>query len=158
MFNGIICLGSDEVNMKSTAILDLMVRDHGRLIVLLNEVEKNIIKEAEKAIKAFDSFEWALEKHIFTEEKAIFTAYQPDNVTTGFKMLPNLVKEHNEILNQLRVMRRDVLSGRTSDFRGFKELLLKHKGFEEEELYPKIDQELSNKDKQGIINRIQEIV
>ena len=55
-------------------------------------------------------------------------------------------------------MRRDVLTGHTSDFRGFKELLLKHKGFEEEELYPKIDQELTEKDKQRIINRIQEIV
>jgi hemerythrin-like domain-containing protein len=144
--------------MKSTAILDLMVRDHGRLIALLNKVEKSLDQEAEIAIKAFDSFEWALEKHIFTEEKAIFTSYQPDNVNTGFQMLPNLVKEHNELLNRLRVLRRDVLSGRTGDFRGFIELLLSHKEFEEDELYPKIDQELTEKDKQGIINRIQEIV
>ena len=143
--------------MKSTAILDLMIRDHGRLIALLNKVEKSLNQDAEIVIKAFDSFEWALEKHIFTEEKAIFTSYQPDNVNTGFQMLPNLVKEHNEILNRLRVMRRDVLSGHSSDFQGFKELLIKHKGFEEEELYPKIDQELSEKDKQNIINRIQEI-
>lgn len=144
--------------MKSTAILDLMIKDHGRLIALLNKVEKTLNQEAEIAIKAFDSFEWALEKHIFTEEKAIFTSYQPDNVNTGFQMLPNLVKEHNEILNRLRVMRREVLSDHTSDFHGFKELLLKHKGFEEEQLYPKIDQELSEQDKQTIINRIQEIV
>ena len=153
-----ICSGSDDVYMKSTAILDLMVRDHGRLIALLNQLEKTLDQEIESVIKAFDSFEWALEKHIFTEEKAIFTSYTPNNVTTGFQMLPNFVKEHNEILNRLRVMRRAVLSGHTSDFRGFKELLLKHKGFEEEELYPRIDQELSEKDKQGIINRIQEMV
>ena len=144
--------------MKSTAILDLMVGDHGRLITLLNQVEKTLNQESESVIKAFDSFEWALEKHIFTEEKAIFTSYNPDNVSKGFKMLPNLVKEHNEILNRLRVIRRTLLSSQTSDFRVFKELLLKHKGFEEEELYPLIDQELSEKDKQGIINRIQEIM
>jgi iron-sulfur cluster repair protein YtfE (RIC family) len=144
--------------MKSTAILDLMIKDHGRLVALLNKVEKCLTQDAETAIKAFDSFEWALEKHIFTEEKAIFTSYHPDNVNTGFQMLPNLVKEHNEILNRLRVMRREVLNGHTSDFHGFKELLLKHKEFEEEQLYPKIDQELSVQDKQAIINRIQEIV
>jgi iron-sulfur cluster repair protein YtfE (RIC family) len=144
--------------MKTTAILDLMIKDHGRLIALLNKIEKSLDLETDISIKAFDSFEWALEKHIFTEEKAIFTSYQPDNISTGFKMLPNLIKEHNEILNRLRVMRRDVLTGHNSDFLGFKELLLKHKLFEEEELYPKIDQELSEKDKKIIIDRIQELV
>jgi hemerythrin-like domain-containing protein len=72
-------------------------------------------------------------------------------------MLPELIKEHNEIINRLRVMRRDVLIGHSSDFTGFKELLLRHKTFEEEELYPKIDQELSEEDKQRIIDRIQEM-
>ncbi len=143
--------------MKAQAILDFMIKDHGRLISLLNKVETNISGDAESAIKAFDAFEWALEKHVFTEEKAIFTSYQPKNVTTGFKMLPELIKEHNEIINRLRVMRRDVLIGHSSDFTGFKELLLRHKTFEEEELYPKIDQELSEEDKQRIINRIQEM-
>jgi hemerythrin-like domain-containing protein len=143
--------------MKAQAILDLMIKDHGRLISLLNKVEKNSSGDSESAIKAFDAFEWALQKHIFTEEKAIFTSYQPKNVTTGFKMLPELIKEHNEIINRLRVMRRDVLIGHSSDFTGFKELLLRHKTFEEEELYPKIDQELSEEDKQRIIDRIQEM-
>lgn len=143
--------------MKAQAILNLMIKDHGRLISLLNKVEKNTSGDSESAIKAFDAFEWALQKHVFTEEKAIFTSYQPKNVTTGFKMLPELIKEHNEIINRLRVMRRDVLIGHSCDFTGFKELLLRHKTFEEEELYPKIDQELSEEDKQRIINRIQEM-
>ncbi|MBU0497206.1 MAG: hemerythrin domain-containing protein [Candidatus Thermoplasmatota archaeon] len=143
--------------MKAQAILDLMIKDHGRLISLLNKVEKSISKDSESAIKAFDAFEWAFEKHVFTEEKAIFTSYQPKNVSIGFKMLPELIKEHNEIINRLRVMRRDALIGHSSDFVGFKELLFRHKTFEEEELYPKMDQELSEADKQRIINRIQEM-
>lgn len=146
--------------MKSTAILDRMVKDHGKIVKLLNDVEKVIDQEQDivSTMKVFDKFDWTLEKHFFTEEKAIFTSYEPENVTTGYAMLPELIKEHNEILNKLRVMRRNIKKRRPFDFYDFKVMLMNHKKFEEKEVYPKLDQELDESEKKVIIERINEIL
>lgn len=146
--------------MKSTAILDIMVRDHGKIVRLLNDVEKALDQGQDKVstMKVFDKFDWKLEKHFFTEEKAIFTSYEPENVTEGYAMLPELIKEHNEILNKLRVMRKDIKRQGVFDFKELKEMLMKHKNFEERKVYPKLDQELDESEKKVIVERINEIL
>ena len=144
--------------MKSTAILELMIRDHARLVKLVKNLEDRLKDDVPIKMKAFDDLEWAVEKHLFTEEKAIFTSYQPVNIIQGYKMVPELIKEHNEILNLLRIMRKDLVNSRQFDFEGFKQKLIDHKTFEEEQLYPKLDQELDASQKNIIISRIQEIV
>ena len=144
--------------MKSTAILELMLKDHSKIVRLLNEVEKVIGQDSITTMKVFDKFEWELEKHIFTEEKAIFTSYAPTNITEGYAMVPELIKEHNEILNKLRLMRKNLIKQRTSDFQGFKEALMDHKNFEEQNLYPKLDQELDESQRKMIVEKISEIV
>ena len=128
--------------MKSTAILDLMMKDHGKIVKLLLDVEKSIGMELISTMKVFDTFEWELEKHIFIEEKAIFTSYKPTNIVEGYKMVPELIQQHNDILNRLRVMRKNLMWQRPIDYDDFKELILAHKTFEEASLYPKLDQEL----------------
>jgi len=143
--------------MNSMSILDPMVKDHGKIIILLNDVEKNIGGDVLSLMNAFDSFEWALEKHIFIEEKAIYTSYNPVNISEGYKMVPELVQEHNELLNRLRVMRFDLLKKHRCDFEGFKCSLLDHKTFEEEQLYPRLDEELTYEQKLVIVSRIKEI-
>ncbi len=144
--------------MKSTTILELMIKDHAKLACHLTQIEKILEKDPKEALQEFDVFEWEFEKHIFTEEKAIFTSYDPDNVIQGYAMVPELIKEHNELMNQIRLMRRDLIKGTSVDFAKFKQAILKHKSFEEEQLYPKLDQELSDSQKKHIINRINQIV
>jgi hemerythrin superfamily protein len=144
--------------MKSTMLFDLMVKDHARIINLLDHVEQAFGSDRLAVINVFDTFEWALEKHIFTEEKAIFTSYAPTNVREGYKMVPELIKEHNDLLNRLRTMRQDIVKGRSSDVSGFKEILASHRRFEEESLYPQLDQELDENQKMRIVSRIQEIL
>lgn len=135
-----------------------MIRDHGKLIKLLRDVEKSIGMELVSTMKVFDTFEWELEKHIFIEEKAIFSSYKPTNIIEGYKMVPELIQQHNEILNKLRVMRKNLLWQRPIDYNEFKERLMVHKTFEETELYPKLDQELDVSQKEEIIKRIREII
>lgn len=146
--------------MKSTEITDQMVKDHGKIIKLLNDFEKVIDQKQDlvSTMRVFDKFDWELEKHFFIEEKAIFTSYEPENVTTGYAMLPELIKEHNEILNNLRVMRRNIKKQRPFDFHSFKVTLMKHKKFEEKEVYPKLDQDLDESEKKVIIQRINEVL
>ncbi len=144
--------------MKSTSILELMIADHGKILKLLNDVEKSIGIELVSLMKVFDTFEWELEKHIFTEEKAIFTSYSPKNIVEGYKMVPELVQQHNDILNRIRVMRKDLMWNKPVKFHEFKELIVAHKTYEEVSLYPKLDQELTTQQKQEIIHKIREIV
>jgi len=144
--------------MKSTVILDLMIKDHGKIVKLLLDVEKSIGMELISTMKVFDTFEWELEKHIFIEEKAIFTSYKPTNIVEGYKMVPELIQQHNDILNRLRVMRKNLMWQRPIDYNDFKELIMAHKTFEEASLYPKLDQELDVSQKEEIMKKIREII
>jgi len=151
-------LGGVPVAMKPTAILDLMVKDHRTIVKLLKEVEKNLDADSKTLTKAFDTLNWNLEKHIFTEEKAIFTSYSPVNVIEGYKMVPELIKQHNVILNKMNLMRTDLMKKKPIDFHAFTELLTEHKTYEENFLYPQLDQELGESQKKVIIERILELV
>ena len=144
--------------MKATLLTELMIKDHGKIVKMLHDVEKSIGMELISTMKVFDTFEWELEKHMFVEEKAIFTSYNPENVATGYRMMPTLIQQHNELYNMLQVMRKDLTWQRPAKFEEFRQFLLSHKTFEEESLYPKLDQELSVKQKEDIIKKIREIL
>ena len=141
------------------SILDLMVKDHCRIEELIDDFEGNTKKDYSSIFESFSKLEWTIEKHIFMEEKAVFTFYNPENVVEGYRMLPELTQQHNVILNKLDLIRKDVRSRRNiKDLYGFKEFLIKHKNFEEKEVYPKLDQNLDEEKKKIIIDRINEII
>jgi hemerythrin-like domain-containing protein len=143
--------------MKSTIISETMIRDHGKLVKLLIDLEKSIIQDKKTMLKAFNNFVWELEKHFFTEEKAIFISYEPKDVTEGYTMVPRLINEHNEIFDRIKIMKKNIKKNKDFDFMGFKGLLKKHKNFEDETVYPLFDQELNESEKKIIVKRINEI-
>jgi hemerythrin superfamily protein len=110
-------------------------------------------------VKSFNKFEWELEKHIFVEEKAIFTSYNPEDVVDGYRMLPELTKQHNVLLNRLENMRKEVRNKKSiRDIYGFKEFLIKHKNFEEKSVYPKLHQSLDETEKKRIVEKISKVI
>jgi hemerythrin-like domain-containing protein len=142
-----------------TSIFKLMSRDHYKIEGLLNKLEEATKEDFESMVKAFNKFEWELEKHIFTEEKAIFTSYNPEDVIEGYKMLPELTKQHNYIINTLNNWRDDIRKKRTlSDVYSFKEFIIKHKDFEEQKVYPQLDEGLNEEQKRIIVTKINEIM
>ena len=52
----------------------------------------------------------------------------------------------------------ELMWNRPVQFHEFKELINAHRAYEEQSLYPKLDQELSDSQKQEIITKIREIV
>jgi hemerythrin-like domain-containing protein len=72
--------------------------------------------------------------------------------------VPELIQQHNDILNRLRVMRKNLMWQRPIDYNEFKELIMAHKTFEEASLYPKLDQELEVSQKEEIMKKIREII
>ena len=144
--------------MNENDILSRMIDDHSIIEKLMDDFEKDIDKDYELLKKSFTKFEWKLEKHIFTEEKVVFTNYNPEDVTEGYRMLPELTKQHNYILNQLSNWRKELVNKKKIEgFYTFKKVLVNHKIFEENEVYPKLDQSLTESDKKLIIDRLNEI-
>jgi hemerythrin superfamily protein len=144
---------------KSINIFEFMVEDHCKIEKLINLIEEKKGEGFDSITKTFNKFEWELEKHIFTEEKAIFTSYNPKNTSEGYKMLPELTKQHNFILNKLNNWRKDIRNKRMiTDIYSFKVFLIKHKNFEEEKVYPMLDKYLTEEDKIQIQSKINEIV
>ena len=145
-------------NLNGNNILTRMIEDHNKIEKLMDDLENNIDKSHELLKKSFTKFEWKLEKHIFAEEKVIFTNYNPVDVSEGYKMLPELTKQHNYILNQLSNWRRDIVkNNKIEGFIKFKKVLVNHKIFEENEVYPQLENSLSDADKKLIIDRLNEI-
>ncbi len=144
--------------MDENNILPRMVEDHSIIEKLMDYLENNVDKDYETIKKSFTKFEWKLEKHIFVEEKVIFTNYNPEDVSEGYRMLPELTKQHNYILNQLSIWRKELVNkGKIDGFYKFKKVLINHRIFEENEVYPKLDQSLTDYDKKMIISRLNEI-
>ena len=140
-------------------ILPKMVKDHCKIEGFLDEFEENSKKGYNAMKKSFNRFEWKLEKHIFVEERAVFTEYLPKEESEGYKMLPVVTKHHDFILNKLNKLRNDVQNRRNiTDVSELKEFLIKHWEYEEMELYPKIDETLDEGQKKHIIDRIEQIV
>ena len=127
--------------VKKFEILPLMIRDHCKIENLL------------------DKLEWNLEKHVFLEEKVVFTSYSPSDVTEGYKMLPKLTEQHNYILNTLENWRNEIRHKRIiKDVYKLKEFLVKHKEFEENEFYPKLEENLDIDEKMKMYDRIAEFI
>jgi len=144
---------------ESISILELMIKDHRKIEELIGDLEEKTKENFDSMKKSFNKFEWELEKHIFTEEKAIFTSYNPEDVTEGYKMLPELTKQHNYIINTLNNCREDIRKRRKiRDVYSFKEFIIKHKSYEEEKVYPKLDESLPEDEKRRIVAKINEIV
>ena len=140
-------------------ILPRMIKDHCRIEDILNELEEDQKRDFNTMKKTFYRFEWELEKHIFTEEKAVFTEYSPKDISEGYEMLPTITQHHNFILNKLENWRKDVRSHRTiQDISKLQSFLVKHREYEEQELYPKLDEVLDDEQKKHILDRIAQII
>ena len=144
--------------MKSNAILDLMVKDHNRLMKYLKDVKNNLKSDFEVLLKLFNTFEWNLEKHFFVEERAIFTAYNPDYIDDSYQFFTDLSKQHTTILEKVESLRKRLRMGKSIDLSDLEDILLKHKTFEEKNVYPVLDLEINEGEKRYMIERINDIL
>jgi rubredoxin/hemerythrin superfamily protein len=143
--------------MKKETILEVMIKDHEKINDLLDSFEKCLNQDKLTLEKVFDAFFWELEKHLFTEEKVIFTLYEPEEQVEFHNIIPQLMKEHEKILNELNKLKRSIKLNKECESKQFMDLFLKHKNFEEESFYPKLDQTLDETTKEFIIARINEV-
>ncbi len=143
--------------MKSTAILDLMVKDHHRILEYLKDVENNLGRDFGFISNSFNTFQWNLEKHFFVEERAIFLTYIPEDAAQEYDFFSDLMDQHTELLEKINTLRKKLQRREPFDLNEMKTFLVKHKTFEERNIYPLLDQKLDESEKDFIIDRIRDI-
>jgi hypothetical protein len=133
----------------------LMLNEHKKIQNILNSFEKE--NNLEKKSQLCDKFKWAIQKHLFVEEKAIFSFSQDiagKIVSDVFK----LMEEHGEILNLITDIEDELYDHQSPKISKLKDLMKLHEKFEEETFYPKLDQMLNNQQKTELIERIKEVI
>ena len=140
---------------ENNSFTKLMVKHHRRIEDLLVLFKESTGENFELMSESFDKFKWELEKHIFTEEKAIFKFCdcKDENIST---ILSDLIKEHDVVLEMLNTLLNDLAIKDKFDVSQPERLLKKHKSFEDSFLYPKLDASLDNSQKSFIIKKINE--
>jgi len=137
--------------MKNESNLShILGKEHQKIGGMLEQLSSQQLPPSEQK-NLFEQFKWAVEKHLFLEEKAIFTTI--DNNTYSH-FVPRLLSEHNLLLNLLQKMEQQLSQSDTINFSSFSDLLKKHESFEELTFYPHLEQELNSSQKRLLMEKI----
>jgi hemerythrin superfamily protein len=137
-------------------ILNLMVAQHAFLesifFIFQNEMKNN----SEKAKDSLSEFVWESKKHFFVEEEVIFNfmAWKEPKI---LETINQLKIEHSIMIDKLEKMEQYLSAVSTTEIENFYKLLTGHGDIEEKNLYPKLDESLSNSQKLQIIKRATQI-
>jgi hypothetical protein len=138
-------------------IKEIMLAEHGRLNLLLDNFERALVKDSLKAQEKLDILRWNLEKHFFLEERAVFLAYISKTENEKSEV-DRLIKEHVSILELVRDMEKDFSYNRKINFSELRDKLVLHSGFEDKVFYPKLETELNEEQKQDLILKSQKLI
>lgn len=143
--------------MKHNIISEVMKKEHEFIDEIIIDIEKNI-NEAKKVKRIFQKFKWNLEKHFFIEEKVIFTVYSKNLGDDTSSDIETLLKEHKDIFWLIGKAESLINRNEKPDLSELKKILHAHANFEDEVFYPKLDEEMTDEQKDLIIKRAKEVV
>jgi len=136
-------------------IPEIMLEEHARLQAMLREFEE--LAGTEGAKEKFNVFKWNLDKHFFVEEKAVFHAYLSRTREDDFDIV-RVIEEHNEMQSLVKALEEEIEEEKEVNLSALKEILARHEKFEDGTLYPRIEEELDEEQKERIKKRAEEII
>jgi len=142
------------------SIPKVMLEDHDKINNLFEEFLEQVEKGLEDhgtVMKKFFNFKWNLEKHFFVEEKVIFSVYSYSDEEESDAIL-GLVNEHKNMLWLVNRIEIDLEDKNIPKTMNLAEILKNHAQFENEILYPKLEEVLDKNEKQIILDRIRDVV
>jgi iron-sulfur cluster repair protein YtfE (RIC family) len=140
--------------VKMVKISELMLEEHGRINSFLKRAEESLEGNKEAINKQFYLLQKELDLHFFIEENAIFKLEDKiEDVSDIF----DLMKEHGEIKEIAENIKQGLEKGVEPRIKNLKEKLINHANFENKVFYPKLDEELSESEKDEILRRINKI-
>lgn len=139
------------------SIKEFMLKEHIKIDKLLEDFENSLNKGLEDSKSKFNILKWNLEKHIFVEEKVIFSIYNKAK-ENEIEDIINLLKEHKNIEWSLNKIEESLKTNLKPQILELKKTLKSHVGIENNVFYPKLDKELNEKDRQLILQRIVDVI
>ena len=134
-----------------------MLAEHKRLKILLEGCLKNSAHSPILAEEFFVKFKWNLEKHFFLEEKVIFSNPAVEN-SEHTEEIDDILKEHKEILEIVRSIELDKFGLNEEKLKLLKKIVEKHAQFEDEDFYPRLDEILTQEQKQEIFRESRKVL
>ncbi|MFA5855818.1 MAG: hemerythrin domain-containing protein [Candidatus Pacearchaeota archaeon] len=138
------------------SITNIMDKEHKKIDLILKEFESIYSKDKITSKEIFSKFKWSLEKHFFLEEKAIFNSNILDE--EWISDISKVLDEHQEIINLLEKTEDALNHNKNPELNKLKQLIHVHSVYEDEVFYPKMEEFLSEKQKENIINKTKEII
>ena len=131
-----------------------MLKDHRVLDELLKPILDGFGLDKAGLKANFQAFRDKLDKHMQTEEQAIFSFSDLGDAQT-MQIVRELLVEHGSIRNRLEDLSLQIIKGEEPrDFEDFIGLLDRHQRIEGDVLYPKLDRELGDSEKKYILHKI----
>jgi hemerythrin-like domain-containing protein len=143
-------------NNKET-IIGLMVDSHNRLEGFLEKFKLGVEDNLQSADNDFEKFKEELKSHLSIEEEAIFKLIKPVEEEGYYEVIPDLIEEHNLLLEMLNDLGNKLATDREIDVSKFEKVLIQHKKTEEEYFYPQLENKIEEGQKQEIINKIKKL-
>jgi len=130
-----------------------MIKEHAKINIILQKYlnEKNM----DKAKDRIRELRWALEKHFFSEEKAIFELVDPKDKKEK-AIIATIIKGHEEMRELTTGFVKDILENTLPDLTNFKKVLFDHEKIEVKLLYPRMDKEISGELRREILKKAKE--
>jgi hemerythrin len=132
-----------------------MDEQHKHLIDMLENFLREFNKEPFESGLILEKFKVYVERHFSIEEVAIFNTYESmdsDNVENTFQ----LMQEHQTIMALFNKIENELGEKAIEDVKELERMLNKHRQFEDETFYPRLDEELNENQKVIIIGKIKE--
>jgi iron-sulfur cluster repair protein YtfE (RIC family) len=139
---------------SQSSISYYMLEDHKMLDKMLGQVLDGFDLDQNGIKNLFQEFKDKLEKHMQTEEQAIFS-FSNLGDDEAMRIVRELLVEHGAIRNRLEEMSLLIIKGqKPEDFDDFVKLLNKHQSIESDVLYPKLDKDLKYDEKKFVLQKI----
>jgi hemerythrin-like domain-containing protein len=133
------------VKKEEEKISTFMLKEHGKILSLLNDFNKSRTEENFQRLKKKQ------EDHMVAEEKAIFIFYKEKK---KFPLLIKIMQQHEQIEEQMNEIEHNILQNSEN----YKKLMEEHIILEDKEFYPKLDTELTPLEKTKMLKETKEYI
>lgn len=130
---------------KIQKISEFMLREHGKILALLNKFEKS------KNLEDFQNLRDKLENHMYAEEQAIFIFYAQRK---KFPVLIKIMQQHQELEEDMQKIEKD-LHQKTEEY---KKLMKAHVVLEDTKFYPLLDKDLTSDEQKAMLETTKEYI
>ncbi len=135
-------------------IIKVMIKEHEVIESLLNDFERQFNTSPKSAKRIFQAFVWNLEKHMFLEEKFMYTVNSVWNFPRD--EIFGILSDHGDIISLVKKIQNSRFE--SSDIYELREMIRDHFVLEETVLYPNLEKALNNEQKEIFLERAQEVI